>query len=129
MNQIALTGHISADPVLKKIASGKTVCVFSIADNDGSKASEHVTWFDCEAWERTADVISQYIRKGDQVSLYGRMRQETWKDESGQNRSKMKLVVSNVTLPKRTASRDEVLSQPVWDSTPVVKMEETEAPF
>jgi single-stranded DNA-binding protein len=74
-------------------------------------------------------VISQYIRKGDQVSLYGRMRQETWKDESGQNRSKMKLVVSNVTLPKRTASRDEVLSQPVWDSTPVVKMDETEAPF
>jgi len=41
----------------------------------------------------------------------------------------MKLVVSNVTLPKRTASRDEVLSQPDWDSTPVVKMEETEAPF
>lgn len=122
MNVMAVTGNMVADPITKNLATGNTVCVFSVADNDGSKASDHVTYFDCEAWAKTAEIISQYIRKGDQVSLHGRMRQEHWKDEAtGKNMSKMKLVVQNVTLPRRP-SRDDIDPRKEFDQQSQVSL-------
>ena len=50
---------------------------------------------DCEAWGRQAEVMAQYLSKGRPVFIQGRLKLDTWQDQQGQNRSKLKVVVEN----------------------------------
>ena len=63
-------------------------------ENTWGEQKEEVTFIDCEAYGRTAEVLAQYLKKGRPVFLEGRLKLDTWQDkESGQSRSKMKVVV------------------------------------
>ena len=116
MNNIALTGNMVRNPTSKTLVSGSTLCLFCIADNDGWKASEHVSFFECEAWGKTGEIIMQYLQKGDQVSVYGRMKENQWTDDTGNKKSKMSIVVANVALPRRSGRDMECTSETEVDT-------------
>jgi single-strand DNA-binding protein len=59
------------------------------------ETKEEVTFVDCEAWGRTAEVISQYLTKGRPIFIEGRLKLDQWQDKDGGNRSKLKVVVEN----------------------------------
>ena len=61
---------------------------------DGERREE-TTFVDCEAWGRQAEVMAQYLSKGRPVFIQGRLKLDTWQDQQGQNRSKLKVVVEN----------------------------------
>jgi len=87
-------GRITNDLELRVTESGKKVLNFSIAIDDGSKEKPHTSFIPVEAWERTADVIHDYFKKGDQIIVGGRLvvRQTTDRNEK---RNKLSVVLES----------------------------------
>lgn len=87
MNKLAITGRLANIPQMKFFESGKCLCNFSIAVNQGQDKPAH--FFDCECWEKTAEAL-QHAQKGDEISILGSLNQQRWKDrETGKERSKV----------------------------------------
>ena len=86
-------GRLTRDPELSYTKSEVPVCKFSIANNSGK---DDVNFFDCVAFKNTATSCAQYLRKGSQVVIEGRLKQSRWTDKNGQNRSKVEIVATSV---------------------------------
>ena len=99
-NKVLLIGNLTRDPELKHTPSNQAVATIGLAVNrnfttkDGEKREE-TTFVDCEAWGRTAEVMSQYLAKGRPVLVEGRLKLDQWQDKDGNNRSKLKVVIEN----------------------------------
>ena len=98
-NKVMLMGNLTRDVELKYTPSNTAVANIGLALNrrytkDG-ETKEETTFVECEAWGRTAEVMNQYLKKGRPVFVEGRLKLDTWQDQQGQNRSKMKVVIEN----------------------------------
>ena len=100
-NKVFLMGNLTRDIELKHTPSDQSVATIGLAVNrryttkEGEKREE-TTFVDCEAWGRTAEVMSQYLRKGRPVFIEGRLKLDQWDDkETGNKRSKLKVVIDN----------------------------------
>jgi single-strand DNA-binding protein len=99
-NKVLLMGNLTRDIELKYTPSNQPVANIGLAINRRYRTKEgenkeETTFVDCEAWGRTAEVMKQYLAKGRPVFLEGRLKLDTWQDQQGQNRSKLKVVVDN----------------------------------
>lgn len=99
MNKVVLLGNLTRDVELKQTPSGTAVAQLGLAmnrkwkDAQGEKREE-VTFVDCEAWGKTAEIIAQYFGKGRQILVEGRLKLDQWEDkDSGAKRSKLKVVI------------------------------------
>jgi single-strand DNA-binding protein len=138
MNHCTFIGNITRDIDLKYLPSGKAVCELGLALNhkwtdDKGVKREDVTFIDCVAYGRTAEVLGEYSKKGDKIALQCRVKQETWDDkQTGQKRSKLKFVIDAMELlgqrraeggqerpanqpPQRPAGRQKPPSDPDLD--------------
>ncbi|MFG0276239.1 MAG: single-stranded DNA-binding protein [Phycisphaerales bacterium] len=99
-NKVLLLGNLTRDIELRHISGDNAVANIGLAVNrryrtkDGENREE-TTFVDCEAWGRTAEVMSRYLAKGRPVFIEGRLKLDQWQDKDGQNRSKLKVVVEN----------------------------------
>jgi single-strand DNA-binding protein len=99
-NKVLIMGNLTRDPELKQTPSNQSVAQIGLAlnrkfkDREGNMREE-VTYVDCEAWGRTAEVMSQYLSKGKPVFIEGRLKLDQWQDKDGNNRSKMKVVIES----------------------------------
>lgn len=96
MNSVTIDGRLGKDPEVRQTNGGKTVVNFTIANQ---RNKEETDWFDCVAWDRTAEFISQYFRKGDGINIEGRLQQERWQNNEGENRSKVVISVGKAGFP------------------------------
>lgn len=97
--QTVIVGNLGADPDIRITGSGKTVANVNVAVNTGSGEYEHTEWFRCTAWEKTAEIIGEYTRKGSKVMFVGEMRTDSWEDqETGEKKYRTNLVVRQVLL-------------------------------
>ncbi len=100
VNKVFLMGNLTRDVELKYTPSNQPVATFGLAMNrryrtkDGENREE-TTFVDCEAWARTAEVMSEYLSKGRPVFIEGRLKLDPWQDKDGNNRSKLRVVVEN----------------------------------
>ncbi len=100
LNKVLLMGNLTRDVELKYTPSNQPVAAIGIAMNrrfrtrDGEDRDETV-FVDCEAWGRTAEVMSQYLSKGRPVFIEGRLKLDQWQDKDGNKRSKLRVVVEN----------------------------------
>lgn len=93
-----LMGRLTRDPEVRVTQSGKNVATFSIAV-DRYGADEQADFFNITAWEKLADLVSQYLHKGSRVLVQGRLRQDTWDDkETGKKRSRVEVTAFDVTF-------------------------------
>lgn len=102
LNKVMLMGNLTRDIELRHTPNTNTaIAQIGLAVNrkwrtPEGETKEEVTFVDCEAWGKTAEILAQYLKKGRPVYLEGRLRLDQWQDkESGQNRSKMKVVVES----------------------------------
>ena len=99
-NQVILLGNLTRDVELRHTPGNQAVANIGLAINrqyqtrEGERR-EDTTFVDCEAWGRQAEVMAQYLSKGRPVFIQGRLKLDTWQDQQGQNRSKLKVVVEN----------------------------------
>ena len=99
-NKVLLMGNLTRDVELKQTAGNQSVAEIGLAvnrrfkDRDGNDREE-TTFVDCEAWGRTTEVMAQYLAKGRPVFIEGRLKLDSWQDQSGNKRSKMRVVVDS----------------------------------
>jgi single-strand DNA-binding protein len=96
-NKVILLGNLTRDPEVKYTPSNLAICKLGLAVNrryttaDGQK-HEEVTFVDCDAFGKTAETISKYLKKGRPVFIEGRLKLDQW-EKDGQKFSKLKVVV------------------------------------
>lgn len=102
-NRIVLVGNLTRDPQLSYTASNMAVCKFGIAtnrrrkDRDGN-LQEETCFVDCTAFGRAGETFNQYMSKGAQVLVEGRLQFQQWTNPEGQKRSKHEVIVENFTF-------------------------------
>ena len=107
INVVVLSGNLGQDPELRFTPKGTQVASFSIASNrvwfdrESNERNEETSWIRCEAWGKMADTINNYLKKGSQVMIHGRLKQDRWEDSQGQQRTTIKVVVRDLQLPPR----------------------------
>jgi single-strand DNA-binding protein len=100
-NKVILIGNLTRDPEMRVTPKGTAICQFGLAINRNYKSGDgepmqETTFVDCEAWEKRAETISKYCTKGAPLMVEGRLKLDEWEDkQSGQRRSKLKVVVEN----------------------------------
>ena len=102
LNRVILIGRLTRDPELKQTQGGTALCRFSIANNrnytTGGERREEVSFINCVAWARQGEIINQYCRKGKQIAVEGRLRQQSWEGQDGKKMSSVEVVVENFQL-------------------------------
>lgn len=100
-NKVMLMGNLTRDIEIRHTPSNTAVGNFGLAVNRKYKTQsgeqrEEVAFIDCEAWGRTAEVMAQYLTRGNPVFVEGRLKFDTWEDKNGGGkRSKLSVVVEN----------------------------------
>lgn len=98
LNRVSLVGRLGRDPEIRWFENGNCVVNFAIAVNRPSK-DEPADWFDISLWNKTAEVASNYAKKGSLVGIEGVYSMETWVDKTtGANRSKPVINGDRLTL-------------------------------
>ena len=104
VNKVLLLGNVGKDPEIRSTAGGMTVASFTLATADRQKDAQG-NWADKTEWhnlvffQRTAEVVRDYVKKGTQLFIEGKIQTRSWDDkESGQKRYKTEVLVNELTL-------------------------------
>ena len=112
-NKVILMGNLTRDPQLSFLPSKTAVVEFGLAINrkwkskDGEQ-KEETCFVDCKAFGKQAETINQYLKKGNPLMVEGRLQLSTWEDQSGNKRSKLRVVVENFQFLGKSEKQDEV---------------------
>jgi len=143
VNKVILLGRLGKDPDMRYTPSGTAVANFSLATNSAIKDSEgnwtdKTEWHNIVAFGRTAEIAGEYLKKGKQVFIDGRLQTSSWEDQNGQKRYKTEIVASELQLigPKGegesgadTSSADVEDEAPAAEDAPPANEEEDDLPF
>ncbi len=89
-NKVILLGNLTADPELRYTGQGTAVTDLRMAVNTKSKDKEETLFIDCKVWDRIAENCAEYLHKGSQVLVEGRLRTDEWEDrDTGKKRTKI----------------------------------------
>jgi len=101
-NHVALVGRLTRDVELKYTQGGMAIAELSIANNQSKKVGESwedvAHFFDASIIGKRAEALSQYLTKGTQVVITGKLQQQRWETKDGDKRSKVSILVDNVQL-------------------------------
>lgn len=103
LNKVMIIGHLGRDPEMRFTPSGRPVTTFTVATNrfwnsgDGEKHTE-TEWFNVVAWGNLAEICKQYLLKGQQVYVEGRLQTRRWEDGEGVKHSNVEIVASEMMV-------------------------------
>ena len=104
VNKAILLGHVGKDPEIRSTNGGTIVASFSLATAERQKDGQgnwqdRTEWHNLVAFNRTAEIIRDYVRKGSQLLIEGKIQTRTWDDrESGQKKYRTEILIYDVTL-------------------------------
>lgn len=145
-NKIIIVGNLGRDPEIRHTPQGKTVCDFTVATSEKRKdgngeVKEETTWFKVSFWDRQAEIAKQYLSKGKQVYIEGRLNSREWTDKEGHTRTSLE--VKGVEL-KLLGTRNEEMAaaaapsptniKPITSKQPkpgasVIEIDDNDIPF
>lgn len=103
LNKVLLIGNVGGDPEIRTLPSGSKVANFSLAttetytDRSGQKQSQ-TEWHRIEIWEGLANVVEQYVKKGDPLYIEGKIRTERWTDQNGQEKTGVRIRANSMQM-------------------------------
>jgi len=101
LNKVMLIGNVGKDPEMRYTANGNAVTSFSLAVNrtlqgaDGERREE-TDWFDIVTWNKLAELCSQFLQKGRQAYVEGRLHTRSWEGQDGQRRYRTEVIAQTV---------------------------------
>jgi single-strand DNA-binding protein len=104
VNKVILIGNLGKDPEVKYTPSGTAVAKFSLATNERYKDKngewqDRTEWHNIVAWQRTAEIAGEYLKKGRTVYIEGRLRTDSWEDKNTHEKKyRTEIVVSDLVL-------------------------------
>jgi single-strand DNA-binding protein len=102
-NKVQLIGNLGNDPEIINLDSGKKLAKFSLATNeyykdaDGQKQTK-TEWHNLVAWNKTAELIENFVTKGKEIAIEGKLTNRSWDDKEGHKRYTTEVVVNEVLL-------------------------------
>jgi single-strand DNA-binding protein len=107
VNKVLLTGRLTRDPELRSLASGLSVATFAVATNEfRGNGKEKAEYHNVVVWDRLAQVCGQYLGKGQQVAIEGRLQTRQWDDDRGTRHWKTEVVATSVEMLSGRRKRD-----------------------
>ena len=103
VNKVILVGNLGANPEMRFTQAGQAVCNLRLAtterwtDKNGQK-QEQTEWHRIVVWGKQAEICGQYLTKGRQIFVEGRIRTRQWQDQQGQKRYSTEIVAVNVQM-------------------------------
>jgi single-strand DNA-binding protein len=102
VNKAMIIGRLGKDPETRYTANGKAVASFSVATSerwtkDGEK-QERTEWHNVVAFDKLAEIISQYVTKGSQIFIEGKIQTRKWQDKEGKDRYTTEIVASQMEM-------------------------------
>lgn len=135
LNKVMIIGRLGRDPEMRYTPSHRAVTNFNVAvgrswkSADGERHSE-TEWFNVVAWGGLAEICHQYLSKGQQVYIEGRLQTRKWEDDEGQPRSTVEIVAKEMIMlgknKKNDGSADDTDGNPDLD---LLDSDEDEFPF
>ena len=104
VNKVILVGNVGKDPEVKYTPSGTALAKFSIATNERFKDKsgewqDRTEWHNVLAWERLAEIVGEYVRKGSKIYIEGKLQTSNWQDrQSGEKRYRTEIVARDLVL-------------------------------
>jgi len=104
VNKVFLLGNVGKDPEIKATAGGMTIATFGLATADRAKDpqgnwQDKTEWHNLVAFQRTAEIVRDYVKKGTQLYIEGKIQTRSWDDkESGQKKYRTEILVNELTL-------------------------------
>ncbi|QMV18083.1 single-stranded DNA-binding protein [Granulicella sp. 5B5] len=104
VNKVFLLGNLGKDPEIRTTPNGMTVATFTLATAERAKGADgqwadKTEWHNLVAFQRTAEIIRDYVKKGSQVYIEGKLQTRSWDDkESGQKKYRTEILVNELTL-------------------------------
>src|SRR5258707_13473562 len=104
VNKVILVGNLGKDPEVKFTPSGVPVAKFSLATNERfkDKAGEwqdRTEWHKIVVWQRLAEIVGEYVKKGSKIYIEGRLQTSSWEDkQSGEKKDRPEVVASDLVL-------------------------------
>lgn len=138
-NKIILVGYLGRDPEIRYTADGTPVCSFSVATTERKKDKsgefqDLTTWFRVSVWRRQAELANQYLSKGKQVYIEGRLSANEYQDRDGNTRTSLDIQATDIQfLGSRTESepgqRDDQHSRPLASPDSPSSISDDDIPF
>ena len=125
VNKVILVGNLGGDPTIRYTPSGTAVANFNIATTekfikkDGER-DERTEWHRIVVWAKLAEICNQYLKKGKQVYIEGRLQTRQWEDQNGNKRSTTEIIANTMQMLGRAGDApSDVPSQDISQAEPV----------
>ncbi len=115
INRVVLVGRLTRDPELRKTQNGTSVCSFTIAVNRRvqTQGQPDADFISCVAWNKLADLMTQYLHKGSLIGLEGRIQTRNYDNQQGQRVYVTEVVADNIQFLEPKNAQSSNYSQPV----------------
>lgn len=124
LNKVQIIGRLTRDPEIRTTPGGQNVASFSVAtsfnwtDQSGQK-KEQTEFHNVIAWRKLSDIVGQYLKKGSQVYIEGRLTTRSWDDKtSGQKKYRTEIVTENMIMLGRPGQGTAAAGSPASASRP-----------
>ena len=134
INKVILVGNLGQDPETRAMPSGKAVTNVRIATSDSwrdkqtGEQMEQTEWHTVVFFDRLAEIAAEYLRKGSQVYVEGRLRTRKWQDKSGNDRYTTEIVANEMQMLGSRAGGGGEMSRESSRSAPRPARDSEEAP-
>jgi single-strand DNA-binding protein len=137
LNKVLIMGNLGSDPELKRTPSGQAVATLNVATNESwtdkeNNRQERTEWHRIVVWGRQAEQCGQYLKKGRQVFVEGRIQTRSWEDQQGQKKFMTEIVAQTVQFIGSPGGRGEEspLPEPSGrDVEPPASISDDDVPF
>jgi single-strand DNA-binding protein len=112
INKVIIVGNLGRDPEMRYTPSGSPVTNFSVAvsrkwKSQEGESREETEWFNVECWRQLAEIANQYLAKGRQVYIEGRLKTESWEDKnSGEKKYRTKVIANELQMLGQRGEQD-----------------------
>jgi single-strand DNA-binding protein len=112
-NKVFLLGFLGKDPVLKYTQTGVPVCSFSLATSEkwrdkSGTTQERTEWHNVVTWNKAAEIASQYLKKGSQCLIEGKLSNRSYEDKSGVKKYTTEVIAESLQLVDKAGTKQEV---------------------
>ncbi len=117
LNKVMIIGNLGREPEMRYTPSGRPVTTFSVATSrtwNTSEGEKHVEteWFNVVAWSNLAEICKQYLTKGQQVYIEGRLQTRHWDDQEGNKHTSVEIVANEMIILGERREPGEAAAEP-----------------
>jgi len=112
LNKVIVIGNVGTEPEMRFTPSGKPVTSFSVATNEKFGDNDHTEWFSIVVWNKLAETCNQYLTKGQQVYVEGRLQTRSWEGDDGVKHYKTEVIANRVLFLGQRKQAEESTNEP-----------------